>query len=517
MRGRVLDLARGGLVSIEAQRGRIDDLNVFPVPDGDTGTNLTLTVRAIVEALEAPGADDRAGLAHEVARAALMGARGNSGVILSQIVRGAAEALGGTESLDLAAVLRGASDAAYRAVKSPVEGTMLTAVRELAEAAEAGGEIAAVIARGDDCVRRTPELLPVLADAGVVDAGAAGFLEIVRGVASVWTGEVLVAAAAPAAPRLTMAADLAHDDSEFQYCTVFVVEGEGLDADSLEHELARLGDSLLVVGDSAALKVHVHTDDPGAALSLGVARGTLAGIEIANMHAQTRDRERRLQAVPDLPVATCGLVVVSAGAGNRALFESLGAIVVDGGETMNPSTAEILSAVELSPTTEVVVLPNNKNVVMAAEHAAANAQRVVRVVPTVSMQAGLAAAVAFDASAEADANVTEMAEVVEGVRTGAVARASRDAEFGGVDVRAGEWLALQDGNAVATDPEPVGAVRALVERLLSEPRAILTVLLGEEAPDLSDLLAEVATRFPDLELDVHEGGQPHYAVLLSAE
>ena len=190
---------------------------------------------------------------------------------------------------------------------------------------------------------------------------------------------------------------------------------------------------------------------------------------------------------------------------------------MDGGETMNPSTAEILSAVELSPTTEVVVLPNNKNVVMAAEHAAANAQRVVRVVPTVSMQAGLAAAVAFDASAEADANVTEMAEVVEGVRTGAVARASRDAEFGGVDVRAGEWLALQDGNAVATDPEPVGAVRALVERLLSEPRAILTVLLGEEAPDLSDLLAEVATRFPDLELDVHEGGQPHYAVLLSAE
>ncbi len=517
MRARVLELARGALAAIEANRTRIDDLNVFPVPDGDTGTNLTLTVRAIVEALEKPGADDRPGLAHDVARAALMGARGNSGVILSQIVRGAAETLGSQADLDLAAVVRGASDAAYRAVRSPVEGTMLTAVRELAEEAEAGGTIASIIARGDDCVRRTPELLPVLADAGVVDAGAAGLIEIVRGIAAVWTGEDIAPVASVLAPRLTMAADLQHEDSEFRYCTVFVVEGDGLNADELEQALDPLGDSLLVVGDPTALKVHVHTDDPGAALSLGVARGTLAGIEIANMHEQTRDRERRLQAVPDLPVSECGIVVVAAGDGNRALFESLGAIVVDGGETMNPSTAEILAAVERSPTTEVVVLPNNKNVVMAAEHAAANAQRVVRVVPTVSMQAGLAAAVAFDPNVPADDNVAELADVVEGVRTGAVARASRDAEFGGVAVREGEWLALEDGVAVATNAESLGAVRTLVERLLAEPRAILTVLLGVGAPDLTALLAEVTERHPNVELDVHDGGQPHYAVLLAAE
>ena len=264
MRERVLELARGALAAIDANRRRIDDLNVYPVPDGDTGTNLALTVRAVVEALESSQSDDRAELARQVSRAALMGARGNSGVILSQIVRGAAEAL--RESDDLARALRGASDAAYRAVRKPVEGTMLTAIRELAEEAESGGDLAAVVARGDACVVRTQQMLPVLTEAGVVDAGAAGLLEIVRGIAAVVAGQPLPEPPLEAAP--IPAIDLVHQElSQFRYCTVFVVEGERLDADALEHELGPLGDSLLVVGDQSALKVHVHTDDPGRALA----------------------------------------------------------------------------------------------------------------------------------------------------------------------------------------------------------------------------------------------------------
>src|SRR3954447_5344655 len=231
MRQRALDLARGARIAIEAARARIDDLNVYPVPDGDTGTNLTLTVRAIVEALEADGPDDRAGLANEISRAALMGARGNSGVILSQIVRGAAESL--RDADDLAAALRSASDAAYRAVRTPVEGTMLTAIRELAEEAERGGDVAAVIARGDDCVVRTQAMLPVLTEAGVVDAGAAGLVEIVRGIARAMPGEPLPER--PAGVAWSLVEHAVHQDlSRYRYCAVFVVEGGGRDADALE-------------------------------------------------------------------------------------------------------------------------------------------------------------------------------------------------------------------------------------------------------------------------------------------
>ena len=298
-----------------------------------------------------------------------MGARGNSGVILSQIVRGATESL--AESDDLARAFRSASDAAYRAVKKPVEGTMLTAIRSMADAAEHGADLAGIIARGDDTVAQTREMLPVLKEAGVVDAGAAGLVEIVRGIQAALTGEAL---APPPEHEETFGLEAIHQElSRYRYCTVFVVEGDGLDADELESELEQLGDSLLVVGDSSALKVHVHTDDPGRALSLGIARGAIEGVEIANMHAQTQQREERLlHSVPDDRTA-CAVVAVSAGAGNRALFESFGAVVVDGGPTMNPSTADLLAAIERAPGLEVIVLPNNGNVILAAEQAAENA------------------------------------------------------------------------------------------------------------------------------------------------
>jgi DAK2 domain fusion protein YloV len=510
----VRQLVDGARAAIEAHRGRIDDLNVYPVPDGDTGTNLTLTVRAIAEALHEDGPDDRAGLAREITRAALMGARGNSGVILSQIVRGACESLAGSD--DLARAFRSASDAAYRAVKKPVEGTMLTAIRSMADAAEHGGDLPAIVARGDDAVVQTRELLPVLKEAGVVDAGAAGLVEIVRGLCAALTGEEIAEAAELDA---AIGLDAIHRElSQYRYCTVFVVEGDDLDADALETELAGLGDSLLVVGDRTALKVHVHTDDPGRALSLGVARGSIAGVEIANMHAQTQQREERLlHPVPDAESALCAAVAVSSGAGNRALFESLGAAVVDGGATMNPATADIVSAIEAAGAEEVVVLPNNGNVIMAAEQAADHASKKVRVVPTRSIQAGLAALVSFDPAHGAEENAAELAGALESIATGAVTVASRDVRLNGVSVEAGKWLGLADGEPVAGGESFDEVAGAVLETLLAQPRGLLTLLTGENAPMLDGFLERVRSDHPDLELELHQGGQPNYPLLLAAE
>jgi DAK2 domain fusion protein YloV len=512
VRERVLKLARAALAALEANRQRLDDLNVFPVPDGDTGTNLLLTARAVVEALERSEADDRGGLAAEVTRASLMGARGNSGVILSQAIRGAAESL--RDSDDLAGALRGASDAAYAAVRHPVEGTILTALRELADEAERGGDLAAIVARGDDCVARTTAMLPELRDAGVVDAGAAGVVEIVRGIAAYLGGAALPPARPSAGPAALSEEAIHRGRSRFRYCTVFLVEGDGLDAAALEDELEALGDSVLVVGDRSALKAHVHADDPGLALSLGVARGTISGVEIADMHAQSDERERRLEHAA---TAACEAVAVSFGEGNRKLFESLGARVVDGGRTMNPSTADLLAAVEAASAGEVVLLPDSRNVLMAAEHAAANASRQVRVVPATTVQAGLAALVEFDPARGADENAAAMTIAAEAVSTGAVTIASRDADSNGVAIRRGAWLGLADGEPVAVGDTFDDVARAVLGRLLADPREIVTLLAGEGAPPLDGLLAEVATAHPGLELEVHDGGQPHYALLLAAE
>ncbi|HSB39485.1 MAG TPA: DAK2 domain-containing protein [Gaiellaceae bacterium] len=520
----VRSLARGALDSLELSRERIDDLNVYPVPDGDTGTNLTLTMRGVVEALDASTAAERAAIAHEATRAALMSARGNSGVILSQIVRGAADELGAAGAVDgrvVARAFRGASDEAYGAVRKPVEGTMLTVIRALAEAAERSAHLeprellAQLVEQGEEAVARTPEQLDVLREAGVVDAGGAGLLELVRGLAATAAGETLTAPE-PARP---LALEAVHQElSRYRYCTTFVLEGDALDAGALEDELERLGDSLLVVGDRTALKVHVHTDDPGAALSLGTGAGAIAGVEIADMHRQTEQREERLLAALPGAGARTGVVAVVAGEGNRRLFEDLGAErIVEGGQTMNPSTADLLSAVESVAADEVVLLPNNSNVVMAAEQAARVAARTVHVVPTESIPAGLAALVAFNGERGAEENAAAMQEALAGVATGEVTVASRDASSDGVAVRRGEYLGLLDGTAVASGPSFDDVARELLGRLLSEPRDVLTLLHGEGAPSLNGLVDELASEHPELELDVHEGGQPHYPLLLSAE
>jgi uncharacterized protein len=529
---RAREIARAALRNLEANRQRIDDLNVYPVPDGDTGTNLTLTVRAIMEALDGSGADGHEAVAKELARAALMGARGNSGVIFSQIVRGFAEVLGEHDEIDaplVARAFRSASDAAYRAVRRPVEGTMLTVIREMAEEAEQPDAralekselLARVVARGEAALSRTPAMLPVLKEAGVVDAGGAGLVEIIRGVHAAVAGEEI-----PDLPPVATAPALEvmhHELSQYRYCTVFVVEGEQLDAEGLEHELEQLGDSLLVVGDPTALKVHVHTDDPGAALTLAARRGVIEGIEITNMHRQTAEREERLLGpspltLDGLPTLETGVVAVAPGAGNRRLFESLRATrVIEGGQTMNPSTADIVAAVAATPATEVIVLPNNANVILGAEQAVALAEVPVRVVPTRSVQAGLVAMVAYDPQRSGAENEEAMLAALEGVVTGEVTVASRDVELDGVDVRKGAWLGLVDGAAVASGGDFGPVAEAVVERLLEGERELLTLLTGADEPPLAALVARIGERHPGVEVEIHAGGQPHYPLLLSAE
>jgi fatty acid kinase len=510
-----LAVARAALASIEASRSRIDDLNVFPVPDGDTGTNMTETVRAAVRALER---DEEA----DVARAVLMGARGNSGVILSQLVRGAVEALAEAERVDTAAIaaaLRRASETADAAVRDPKEGTILTVARALAERAEAlaatdtppADALAEVVTAADAALARTREQLDVLREAGVVDAGAAGLVEMIRGISAHVRGEPL-----PEPPEALeeLPLDAIHRElSRYRYCTTFFVEGEDVDPTRLEAQLVELGDSLLVVGAPGAVKAHVHTDEPGRALSLATAVGTLAEIEISNMHEQTADRTERLATAG----ANCGVVAVTAGEGNRRLFESLGATCVEGGRSMSPPASQLAAAIDALPADEVIVLPNSPNAIPAAREAAQESSKPTKLVSTQTLQAGLGALVAYEPARPAEENAAAMTEAAEGVRSGAVARAHESGTLGGLEIEQGHFLGLVEGEPVTSGPVLEPVAREVVERLIGEASEVLTVLLGEGADSASDLVAALRDAHPELEIEVHEGGQTVNPLLFAVE
>jgi DAK2 domain fusion protein YloV len=345
----------------------------------------------------------------------------------------------------------------------------------------------------------------------VVDAGGAGVLELLRGIAAHVRGEPLpeLEAVSGGLPLEAVHQEL----SRYRYCTSFFVEGETVDPEELERELTKLGDSLLVVGGPGAVKVHVHTDEPGAALALATERGVIEEVDIKNMHVQTADRTERLER----EAGVTGAVAVVLGAGNRRLFESLGASTVEGGETMNPSTADLLAAVEALPEQGVVLLPNSKNVVLAAEQAAEQSGKDVRVIPTRNLQAGLGALVAFDVGRPLDENVAEMEEAAAAVRAGSVARASRSAKVGDVDVSEGEFLGLVDGEPVASGEilEPVAT--DVVARLVGDGADVLTVLVGDGAGESDEVVDAIRAAHPGLEVEVHEGGQPHYPLLFAVE
>ena len=517
---------------MEARKQTVNDLNVYPVPDGDTGTNLLLTVKSVVDELgRAPEDLDQAELCDLVANAALMGARGNSGVILSQIIRGAMEALrevDGAAPLDVAGMMRRATDTAYRAVRRPVEGTMLTVLREMTEAAEGGRPdtnptqlLSSMIEAGWESVERTPTLLKVLADAGVVDAGGYGLVVLLEGMMGA-DSHVRGRVAAPLSAVSLVEGEEGEEESPYTYCTSFLLRGNDLDASELERLLQPLGDSLLVVGTDSQVKVHLHTDEPGTVLALGTSRGTLSQIEIDNMPEQTAARYARLREQTFAPaqVGQTQVIPVVVGDGVIDLYRSLGAgPFVAGGQSMNPSAEDMMKAIALASAPGIILLPNNKNVVMAAEQVAELSPKEVTVVPTRSMQAGLAAMVSFDPQNSCEVNVEDMSSAIEQMVTGEVTRAVRDTLVDGVQVREGSFIGLVEGVVLVSTDDLFEAARVVTERLVAGGKELVTVLTGEGAPEdeVDEAAGLLQETFTEVEFELHRGGQPLYPLLLVAE
>jgi DAK2 domain fusion protein YloV len=547
-------LVEAGLVALEERREEINDLNVFPVADGDTGDNMVLTLRAVLEELdrlleasERHTLDEigREQIVSSVARAALLGARGNSGVILSQLIRGAAEELISRpgELIDpvlIGAALARAADQAYGSVRDPAEGTILTVVREMAtrvamelahmpdarlgpgasdeQQDEAAAEIMErALDSGQMSVQRGPDLLPILRDAGVVDAGGYGLTVVLAGMVWSLRGKETVAIEHHAAARITHPQ---HASTTYRYCTNFAVTGTDLDQRASILALERLGDSVLVVGDRSTLKIHVHTNEPDTVTSFFDDAGhTVSHIDIADMAEQVKQREARLMdadggsATPAVraPETLGGALAVVTGAGLKQLYEGLGVAVLDGGPTLNPSTYDLLAAIHAIPAEEIVVLPNSSNVFMAAERAAELSDKRVEVVRSRSLQAGLAAAVAFLPNSGAIDNAALMAEIVEQLRTGGVARAARDDPQG--RFHTGEAVGFVDDELVHWgDPErTLGAVIAA----LAKDAELVTCISGVDVPLDDDVVRSLAG--PDVELELSDGGQESYWWLLSAE
>jgi DAK2 domain fusion protein YloV len=535
----------GALAHLESRRQEINDLNVFPVADGDTGDNMALTLQACLEEVDRLAAVDRpldeiarGEIVESVARAALLGARGNSGVILSQLIRGAAEELVSRpgELIDpvlLGAAMARAAQRAYASVRAPAEGTMLTVMRDMAAhvasrlahmdtprlGPDAEGDVQErvladileeAIVAGEASVRRGPELLPVLREAGVVDAGGYGVIVIFAGVVAALRGEAEAPQLEHHAPARISHPE--HRSSTYRYCTNFAVTGADLDDARYVGALEELGDSVLVVGDRTTLKVHVHTDDPETAIAVFADAGEVSRLDVADMRAQVAQRDARLAGNGhSAPAARTGVLAVVSGPGMARLYESLGADVLDGGPTLNPSTHELLAGIHSVPAEEVVVLPNSANVIMAAERAAELAEKAVRVVASRSQQAGLAAAVALTTAADADANADAMRVAIAAVRTGAVAPAARDDAAGRFGV--GDAVGFVEDELVAWG-EAAPTLEAVLTALAADAE-LVTCIAGEGAPLDEDAVAALAPASVELELE--DGGQPSYWWLLAAE
>jgi uncharacterized protein len=524
--------------SLEARRQEVNDLNVFPVADGDTGDNMAMTMRAVMEELDrldGQSVDEvgRTELVQALARAALMGARGNSGVILSQIVRGAAEELASRpgELIDptlVAAAFARAADAAYESVREPAEGTMLTVFREMAHSlarqlahldkekqrlgADASEEeqdavlaevLERAIADGERAVARTPEQLEALRESGVVDAGGHGLVLILAGVVAGLRGDggELPEVQHYEPPKRSLPH---HEDSRYRYCTNFIVAGQGLGNREYLPRLEKLGDSVLVVGDDVTLKVHVHTDEPESAVAVFAGVGEVTNLDVADMREQMAERDARLSG-------RTGVVAVAAGDGMQRLFGDLGAHVVPGGETLNPSTYELLAGIHSVASEEVLVLPSSSNVIMAAERACELSEKPARVVPATSQQASLLALVELDPEASLEENAGRLGEALAGVATGGVAPAARDDAQG--RFKKGDAVGFVEGEIIAWG----GAGSTLAQTLqgLAEGAEIVTVIAGDGAPIE---LEEIDTHVPNgVEVETHEGGQPSWWWLLAAQ
>ena len=522
---------------LEKSASDIDALNVFPVPDGDCGTNMLLTMRSAIEEAGRETAGGISSVAQAMAKGALMGARGNSGVILSQIWRGFAESLDDEETIDgsgLAEALLQASQTAYQGVSDPVEGTILTVIKDAARAAETqasgdNGDVISVLEASVDAakesVANTPNLLAVLREAGVVDAGGQGLYTLLEGALLYLRGEVesmqfrksrVIASSTPlsARPLQTSAAY----EVPFGYCTEFLLKGEGLDPEKLKKKLKSKGESLIVVGDEATTRVHIHTLDPGNVIHYVTSLGTVHKVSIRNMDEQHEDFLAMQKT--KIPTADMGIVAIVAGDGLADVFSSLGAsAIVSGGQTMNPSTKEILQAVEAVPSDKIIILPNNKNIVPAAEQVKSLTDKSVMVIPTETIPQGVVALLAFDYEADFDTNSRFMTEAKSTVKTIEITRATRSTRLNGLDIKKKQAIGLLNGKLLAASNEPSDVLGNLLTRIELAKAEVITIYYGADTKEAEaeQVIAAIREQYPHLQVEIVSGGQPYYNYIVSIE
>lgn len=538
------DAVISGANNIANNRAAVDELNVFPVPDGDTGTNMSMTIGNALPELKAAGDGISAGDAAKLtASAMLRGARGNSGVILSLIFRGLSKGLAGQAEADakmLSDAFKLGVDAAYKSVMKPTEGTILTVVREAWEntkdLAQEGGDAAEFLAKfieeGEKSLANTPELLPALKKAGVVDAGGKGLLVILSGMQQVISGGGMIRSeeeTKPSAPAAVAAAVAAQEDIKFAYCTEFIVNKKpgAKDATALRAFLETIGDCVVVVDDDDIIKVHVHSNHPGKAIEEGIKFGELTKMKIENMREQHHniikadEAVQKNRKVPVKPEKDFGFVAVAAGAGIEALFRDLGAdSVVRGGQTMNPSTEDILEAIGQTPANNVFVLPNNKNIIMAAEQAVSLADRNVCVLQSRSIPQGITALMNFDPGADFVTNRSNMTDALDRVQSGQITFAVRDSEYDGHKIKQGEILAMDNGKIVFTEKDVTKALVKLTKRLVNSSSSFITVMYGSDVSDEAANAAyeQLRARISDsIDINLVNGGQPVYYYIISVE
>jgi uncharacterized protein len=542
-------LIAAALSWLRQHQEEVNALNVFPVPDGDTGTNMTLTMTSAWDEISPLNESHVGRITLKLAHGALMGARGNSGVILSQIWRGFAHGVDGDGALTvetMARAMRVASDTAYKGVVKPVEGTILTVIRELADEAEDASQetddlivfLDRIVSRGETSVARTPSLLPVLRQAGVVDAGGQGLYRILEGMLRDLKGLPMTVSGAPARPdRSDLHFELAeedHDalefDSRYPYDVQFIIVGTDLDVPTIRDGITAMGDSALTVGDPTAVKVHVHVKDPGKPISFGAQFGSISDVVVEDMQVQyeayAAARAQPAQGRPPAhllvseEVPAISVVVISSGEGLSNVFRSLGAtMIVEGGQTMNPSTAQILDAVSQTASDQVIILPNNKNVLMAAQQAADVSEKHAVVVPTRSIPQGVSALLALDQGNSVEENAEAMIESAREVLTAEVTWATRNVQINGLRVREGDAIGLLEDELVVDAQSLDDAVHWLLAESDLDSHELVTLYYGDsiseaEAQDLVEALAET---YPDLEFELVHGGQPHYPYIISIE
>jgi DAK2 domain fusion protein YloV len=534
----LLEMFSAGTTWLERNASDIDALNVFPVPDGDCGKNMLLTMQAAMEAASRIPDKSAFAVSKAMADGALLGARGNSGVILSQFLRGLSLGLAGKDSFtakELATALEEASVTAYQAVHQAVEGTILTVMRDVARAAVTASDqdskdlrvtFEAMVEAAKESVARTPSLLPVLREAGVVDAGGQGFYVLLEGALSHLKGEAsglpsreveLKATAIP--PAHEVIESWSRTEEAYGYCTQFLIEGKGLKLDRIRKKLEGKGKSLILVGDESNVRVHIHTFDPSLVLRYGLSLGTLHQISIESMDDQHRNFVRVKRE--KLPALDTAVVVVAMGEGMKNVFRSLGAtVVVSGGQTMNPSVRDLVTAIESLPSEKILILPNNKNVIPTAAQVKQLTSKLVAVVPTKTMPQGIAALLAFSPEAEFEQNARNMEAATTGVGTVAITRSVRDTTFQNLPIRKGQFIAVVDDEEMVAAGDSVRAVvfRAL-DKLVSTATRLVTIYYGStmQTSEIEKLSQELAGRYPGAQIELVDGGQPNYHLILSLE